>query len=76
MASGSSIDWAYDAGGVKVSFALELRESLQLKNLRKLTNLIKILGDQGQYGFILPANQIRPTALETWAGIKAVVNNL
>jgi murein tripeptide amidase MpaA len=31
------------------------------------------LRDTGRYGFALPANQILPTAEETWAGIRAVL---
>ncbi|KAK3712219.1 hypothetical protein QZH41_001092 [Actinostola sp. cb2023] len=31
------------------------------------------LRDTGDYGFILPASQILPTAMETFAGIKAMV---
>lgn len=27
------------------------------------------LRDKGTYGFVLPANQITPTAVETWAGV-------
>lgn len=27
------------------------------------------LRDTGTYGFVLPASQIRPTAVETWAGV-------
>lgn len=27
------------------------------------------LRDRGTYGFVLPANQITPTAVETWAGV-------
>lgn len=57
LASGSSIDWAYDKANAKIAFALELR-------------------DKGQYGFILPANQIKPACLETWAGIKATLDSL
>lgn len=54
IASGSSADWVYEAAGIQISFALELR-------------------DKGQYGFQLPANQIKPACLETWAGIKAAL---
>ena len=28
------------------------------------------LRDMGEFGFLLPSEQIEPTALETWAGIK------
>ena len=34
------------------------------------------LRDTGDYGFLLPANQIKPAVLETWAGIKAVIEQL
>ncbi|KAJ6215721.1 hypothetical protein RDWZM_010221 [Blomia tropicalis] len=57
LASGSSIDWAYDSADVKVAFAVELR-------------------DKGLYGFQLPANQIKPAVEETWAGVKAVIDQL
>lgn len=30
------------------------------------------LRDQGRYGFALPANQIMPTGMETFAAIKAM----
>ena len=32
------------------------------------------LRDTGEYGFVLPPNQVRPTAEETWAGLKALMN--
>jgi len=57
VASGSSIDWAYDSAGVKVAFAPELR-------------------DLGQYGFQLPASQIKAACTETWNGIKAMLDLL
>ena len=34
------------------------------------------LRDQGQHGFMLPVEQILPTAEETWTGIKAAVKSL
>ncbi|XP_076358373.1 carboxypeptidase B-like [Tachypleus tridentatus] len=56
-AAGSSLDWTYDKAGVKVGFALELR-------------------DTGRYGFLLPKEQIIPTAEETWAGIQASIKEI
>ncbi|KAH9388434.1 carbamoyl-phosphate synthase (glutamine-hydrolyzing) cpa2 [Tyrophagus putrescentiae] len=32
--------------------------------------------DEGQFGFLLPANQIKPACLETWAGIKAALSKI
>jgi hypothetical protein len=34
------------------------------------------LRDTGNFGFLLPANQIIPTAQETWLGFKVVANYL
>lgn len=34
------------------------------------------LRDTGRYGFVLPANQIRPTAVETWAGFRYLLANI
>nr|XP_027200304.1 carboxypeptidase A2-like [Dermatophagoides pteronyssinus] len=34
------------------------------------------LRDRGFYGFILPADQIWPTATETWAGIQAAIQQI
>ncbi|RWS09560.1 carboxypeptidase A2-like protein [Dinothrombium tinctorium] len=31
------------------------------------------LRDKGVYGFMLPSNQIMPTALETWAGLRVAI---
>lgn len=34
------------------------------------------LRDKGMYGFLLPAEQIIPTALETWAGVKTAIEKV
>ena len=34
------------------------------------------LRDTGTYGFVLPANQITPSGLETFAGVKALLVNM
>ncbi|KAF1808059.1 zinc carboxypeptidase [Eremomyces bilateralis CBS 781.70] len=34
------------------------------------------LRDTGNYGFLLPANQIRPTAIESYAGIQYLLENM
>ncbi|KAF8464869.1 hypothetical protein BDZ91DRAFT_243674 [Kalaharituber pfeilii] len=34
------------------------------------------LRDTGAYGFVLPASQIMPTAVESWAGLKYLLDNM
>ena len=34
------------------------------------------LRDTGRYGFLLPANQIVPTGMETFEGIKAMIREM
>ncbi|NWU93763.1 CBPA2 Carboxypeptidase, partial [Upupa epops] len=34
------------------------------------------LRDRGRYGFLLPANQIIPTAQETWLGLKTIMEHV
>ncbi|KAF2179352.1 hypothetical protein K469DRAFT_730642 [Zopfia rhizophila CBS 207.26] len=34
------------------------------------------LRDTGRYGFVLPADQIKPSADEMWAGLKYLLNNM
>ncbi|CAG7854673.1 Probable metallocarboxypeptidase A Short=MCPA; AltName: Full=Carboxypeptidase M14A; Flags: Precursor [Serendipita indica DSM 11827] len=34
------------------------------------------LRDTGRYGFVLPANQIYPTGIETWAGVRYLLANM
>ncbi len=34
------------------------------------------LRDQGQYGFLLPPEQIMDTSVETWAGVQVVAREM
>jgi len=34
------------------------------------------LRDGGKHGFLLPADQILPTGVETWEGVKALVRQI
>lgn len=34
------------------------------------------LRDTGEYGFVLPPEQIRPASEETWAGVKSILQNI
>ena len=34
------------------------------------------LRDTGSHGFVLPANQIYPSGIETWAGVRYLLANM
>lgn len=55
-ASGVTVDYAYSAEGIIYAYTLELRDDSS--------------GSHG--GFQMPPQYIRPTATETWNGIKAM----
>eukprot|EP00058_Branchiostoma_floridae_P006614 XP_002592102.1 hypothetical protein BRAFLDRAFT_84971 [Branchiostoma floridae] len=57
IATGNSIDWAYNEAGIKYSYAIELR-------------------DTGRCGFILPADQIKPSAEEFYAALQVVAEHI
>ncbi|XP_070380214.1 zinc carboxypeptidase-like isoform X2 [Dermacentor albipictus] len=57
--SGHSVDWAYENGGVKKAFIVELEPSWRTTNPNK--------------GFVLPVREILSTVKEAWVGIKAAV---
>ncbi|XP_036423694.1 carboxypeptidase A1-like [Colossoma macropomum] len=60
QASGGSIDWSYDQG-IKYSYTFELRPSWSSP-------------DCG-CGFLLPADQIIPTAEETWRALMVIMEH-
>lgn len=55
ISTGTSIDWAYNDAGIKLSYTYEFR-------------------DNGTYGFILPADQIRPNAFEVLDSLVALID--
>ncbi|KAH7950515.1 hypothetical protein HPB49_025053 [Dermacentor silvarum] len=57
--SGLSVDWAYEKGGVKKAFILELEPSWRIPNPEK--------------GFLLPIRDLLPTVKEAWVGITTAV---
>lgn len=58
--SGSSVDYAYDVMQAHNAFTVELRPQHRF----------------GSGGFLLPREQIRPSAVEAWEGIKYLVEHL
>ncbi|EKG18003.1 Peptidase M14 carboxypeptidase A [Macrophomina phaseolina MS6] len=58
----------YQASGSSVDYANDV--------VRSQYTFTAELRDTGRYGFVLPANQIRPTSEEMWAGINYVLANM
>ncbi|KAI1292242.1 Carboxypeptidase A2 [Halotydeus destructor] len=46
------------------------------KNAKIVHSYLVELRDEGHYGFLLPVEQIMPTASETWNGIAAAINKV
>jgi len=71
--TGSSTDYAYDVSYVPRLFLLYLTEFYH----RKIKySFAAELRDTGNNGFVLPANQIRPSGEEVWAGVKYLLANI
>ena len=88
LASGTSIDWVHATQNVPLAYTFEFRDSRNGKFDFKCfaTQLFvgwafgndeigkkKLEFQIGRYGFVLPANQIIPNALETMDGLKALL---
>ncbi|KAK0661827.1 Metallocarboxypeptidase A-like protein [Lasiodiplodia hormozganensis] len=58
----------YQASGSSVDYSNDV--------VRSTYTFTAELRDTGRYGFVLPANQIRPTSEEMWAGMKYVFANM
>jgi hypothetical protein len=65
---GPSCAVLYPSTGYSVDYAYEVGKA-------QWAYLIE-LRDQGQYGFVLPPELIRPTAEEQWAGIQTMLRQL
>ena len=62
---------------MSISFVfLAYDPSLTSKNSKIKYSFAAELRDTGANGFVLPANQIRPTGEETWAGVKYLLANM
>lgn len=61
LASGTSVDYAYDVMRARNAFAVELRP---------------VFGKGTGSGFLLPRDQINPSAVEAWEAIKYLVENM
>lgn len=58
----------YQAAGSSIDWALDV--------VGAETSFTAELRDTGQYGFVLPANQILPSGEESFAGLKALIKEL
>ena len=76
IASGSSTDWAHGEVGIGFTTSMELRDT----GLHGYENQIKCWrkSDKSKFScsFLLPADQIIPTAEETWAFHETVIREL
>ena len=64
-ASGTAVDWAKEAMGIKYSYLLELRPRLSLDS--RIANF---------RAFFLDEEQLVPMAEETWEGVKVVAERI
>ena len=58
----------YQVSGDSVDYAYESAKAAYSMTVE--------LRDTGNYGFVLPANQILPSGEETWAGLKYLLSNM
>ena len=58
----------YQVSGSSVDYAAE--------NVKATYSMTVELRDTGNYGFVLPANQILPSGEETWAGLAYLLKNM
>lgn len=58
----------YQVSGASVDYAYE--------NAKATYSMTIELRDTGNYGFVLPANQILPSGEETWAGLSYLLKNM
>lgn len=79
LASGNSIDWAYDKLNVPLAYTFEFRDqgicyTFKFEHLRfiRYQTLYRII-TLGRHGFLLPADQIIPNSLEVIDGLFAMV---
>ena len=73
--SGDSVDYAYDNSCVSPVLAERSEGAANGKHSGIVYSFTPELRDTGRYGFVLPANQILPTSIETYAGELTIQNN-
>ncbi|KAF8428088.1 hypothetical protein EV426DRAFT_543859 [Tirmania nivea] len=66
--SGSICNTIYKATGVSVDYSYDVSKIKY--------SFAAELRDTGAYGFILPPDQILPTALESWEGVRYILDNI
>lgn len=75
---GTSMDWVYGANNINLTYTFEFRDKGNYcqSNVIEFYNKFRgsfLWNDLGQYGFVLPADQIIPNALEVLDGLKAII---
>lgn len=74
MNSGSSRDWIKGIHKINISYTIELRDQGKFKlRICYSINNAKTILILGNYGFILPPEQIIPNCEEIFDGLKAIV---
>lgn len=72
--SGTSVDFAYDEFGIKLAYTFEFRDRgnfcIRIHHWIFEWNCLPSVGN---YGFVLPAEQIIPNGLEILDGLVAMV---
>jgi hypothetical protein len=66
------VDWTFGTANVTFSYAVELRDTGRW-NIFFLENVLLNCSLLGEYGFLLPENQILPSGRETLAGELALL---
>ena len=66
--SGPICSTIYPATGTSVDYAYDINKIKY--------SFAAELRDTGKYGFVLPPDQILPTAKETWEGVKYLLENM
>ncbi|KAF9953945.1 hypothetical protein BGZ72_005050 [Mortierella alpina] len=65
--AGDASSTIYQVSGISIDYAYSIGVGAPL---------VAELRDEGQYGFLLPADQIRPSGLETWAAFTFILDHL
>ena len=76
IASGSSTDWAHGEVGIGFTTSMELRDTGLYGYVDTIYRVFQNTRTTLLFRFLLPAEQIIPTAEETWAFHETVIREL